>query len=114
MRPRLRFSLRTALTAMAFTILGVYCLLPIPTEIYCDPMHSYSSRYSKTDEDILIDIEGRNDKEPFQTLVKSVQVISSEPSEDRQRGSAKVSVYLTLYSSRQLGAYKILRIREER
>ena len=111
---RLRFSLRTVLIAMAFTILGTYCLLPIPTEIYCDPMYQYSSRYSKTAEDIMIDIQGRNDKEPFQTLVKSVRVISSEPSDDRQRGLAKVSVYLTLYASRKLKSYKILRIRAAR
>ena len=105
MRPCLRFSLRAVLIAITFTILGVYCFVPIPTEIYCDPMHGYSSRYNKTGEDILIDIEGRNDTEPFQTLVKSVQVISNEPSDDRrQRGSAKVSVYLTLYGSRKLGA----------
>lgn len=102
------------LIASTFTIIGVYCFLPIPTEIYCDPMHSYSSRYSKTGEDILIDIEGRNDREPFQTLVTSVQVISNEPSDDRQRGTAKVNVYLTLYANRKLGAYRILRIREAR
>ena len=114
MRPRLRFSLRTVLIGATLTIIGVYYFVPIPTEIYCDPMNEYSSRYNKTGEDILIDIEGRNEKEPFQTLVKSVQVISNEPSDDRQRGSAKVSVYLTLYDSRKLGVYRILRIRETR
>ena len=58
MRPRLRFSLRTVLIGATLTIIGVYYFVPIPTEIYCDPMNEYSSRYNKTGEDILIDIEG--------------------------------------------------------
>ena len=104
-----KFSLKSVFAFMAVSALVVY-LFPVSHEIYCDFQgSSFSSSFTLMTH---IDIQGRNKKQTFKTIVKNAPLLHVEPSQDSRLGGWRIEFRTNLYNYVKLKNYKILRFRD--
>lgn len=98
------FSLRFLFIATAIVAFLLYRVIPFRTSIYCDRISNGIPSQ--------VDILGRDETQPFRTVLENVQIISSERSPDFKRGSLRIEIRTSIFNRQKLDKYEILCIRE--